>query len=211
MPAPALAQGAHRLALAGSEQAQSIQVEKKPSKSAKKKAKAVLDKKAKKAYAKALKSLSSANHRVYYKYADVSGGSAVELVALVFPTEAMWSRGVIYTMKSGKPKRVMDQSSYGYWNKLIAYKQAKSFVFYGSSHNVDSYGYYKQTSGKYKQVAVRSRMWGSSTWSYSVPSGSTYKAVSKAAFNKKARPLLEGKAKKVAFKGFKLLTNDAKR
>lgn len=173
--------------------------------------KAALDKKAKRAYAKVIKSLSSANHRVYYKYADVTGGSTVELVALVFPTEAMPSRDVIYTMKSGKPKRIMNRNSYGYWNRLAAHKGAKSLVFYSSSHNVDSYSYYKLVSGKFKQVAARSRMWGSSSWSYGVPSGSTYKTVSKAAFNKKVKPLLKGKTKKVAFKGAKLLTNEARR
>ena len=164
-----------------------------------------------KPYAAVLKKLSGANHRVYYKYVDVVGDKTVELVATVFPNEGMWSHDYIYTIKSSKPKLVFDRSSYGYWNSLTYRKEAKSIVYYGSGHGGDSYLYLKYSGGKYKAVAWKTRAWGSSSWSYSKVSGGTTTNISKAAFDKKVKPLLKGKARKVKFGGAKLIRNDANR
>ena len=163
---------------------------------------------ARKAYSGTLRKLSLSNHRIYYAYADILGDRTQELVVLAFPTEAMPSKSIIYSLKSGKPKCVMNRRFYGYWNTLIAYKETKALVFYGSSHNVDSYDYYKLGGGKYKFIAGRSRIWPSTydpapSWKYYLVNGDTTKWVSKAAYAKKARGLASGKGKKLPFKRMK--------
>jgi len=170
-------------------------------------------KKAKKVYSSALKDLKTKNHRVHYKYADIVGDKTVELVAYAFPNEGMWSHDYIYTIKSGKPKLVYDNSNYGYWSNLTYRKGAKSLVYYGSGHGGSSYCYLKYSGGKYKVIAWKSLAWGSGDWSYSEPEGSGRTSISEAAFNKKIKSLTTGAGKMLDLDWSKMatITNDANR
>ncbi len=149
--------------------------------------------KAKRVFAPVLKSLRAKHYCVYYKYANIIGDRTVELIAYAYPrNEGVIKHNYIYTIKSGKPKLVVNDAFYSdvQWNTLTYRKSTRSLVYYFSGWNGSAYRYLKYSGGKYKDVAYKRYSRWSGKWSYGVSKG--VDSISKAAFDKKTKRLTAG-------------------
>lgn len=164
------------------------------------------NKKAVKLYDKKTNTLKAKSQYVWYKYVDVTGDGVKEAVInYKLKTEGGSSSTVcVYKYSSGKIKRILKISNYGF-SKVISYKKSKGLVLYSAGHGSESYQYFKMSGGKYKYKGMKSRIaknggsYYNGPWYYYNASASRIK---KAKFKSLINGIVSGKAKKTSTSTF---------
>lgn len=134
-----------------------------------------------------------------YEIKDIDGDGQEEGVIQFYgPGHGSARTLQIYKYKSGKVVKVLNDYVYGL-SKLTVYK--KGIIGYGAGHGGEWYRYYKLSGGKYKLVAIKSRVakaGGSiynGPWAYS--NGKS--TITKSAFNAAIKGIKKNKKSVVKF------------
>lgn len=161
------------------------------------------------AYRKKVKKLCNANSNngrrySYYKFADVYGSSAEELLVVTPANGGSGNYLRIYTYKKGKVVLLL-KDGWGSkcpdsWYRF--YKKGKGFVMQRRGWGMENYNYYQLRGGKFKLVLTRGRQ---STLGGATENGPwgywdciNDKELTKAAFTKRARTIAKGSSKKIS-------------
>ena len=136
---------------------------------------------------------------------DLTGDGVKEVIIDYLPKNGgSGHKLLIYTVKNGKLKNILNSGEYGLeWIKI--YKKTKSFVYYRAGHGGEMYVFCQYRNGKFRGVASKGRSTGaagSRSWIYYGSKGQ----ISKSKYNSITRKLLKGAKKKYTWTQWKMTT-----